>query len=530
MIGKTNSKQGANAAMEYVNVQLTTNQSSHADMVGVKFTLTYGTYSKEYTWDGTEVTFQVPAHINYTITFGSANGYKTPDAQTFGAVEDNARTVEAVYKTELVKVNVTSNDSSSMSGAKITINGTQYTWGGTTLQHKVPFGTSYSVVAAAVSGYGTPSTQTFTANQATREVTMQYILSTLTVNIASNQSNDSTISAVKATVKYGSTSVQVTNGQKINIPTNTSISITFPAVTGYKAPSTITFTSTGGNVTKSGTYQTEIVKVTLSADNGASVSGQTVTINGTTHTWNGSAISQKVPFGTTYTVSVNAKSGYTAPSSQSFTASQLSRNVSMVYYIRLGTKEPGYGVYIQDTEGYFLTKTEWDRGHNPAPANGIAVITEQHSFVIALEISYYAYFWGTTDYNPNISDVRTEANARLDFSGKQNTVAFINANPDIYCLFKYCNEFIFPNGQNGYFASIGELCIIADNSVEITEALRSANNYPYASIWQNDVVISSSQRGESQVWWYWRGQEKIGGYRDKNDDSYTTRALTTLEL
>lgn len=496
MIGKTNSKQGANAAMEYVNVQLTTNQSSHADMVGVKFTLTYGTYSKEYTWDGTEVTFQVPAHINYTITFGSANGYKTPDAQTFGAVEDNARTVEAVYKTELVKVNVTSNDSSGMSGAKITINGTQYTWGGTTLQHKVPFGTSYSVVAGAVSGYGSPSSQSFTANQATREVTMQYILSTLTVNIASNQSNDSTISAVKAAVKYGSTSVQVTNGQKINIPTNTSISITFPAVTGYKAPSTITFTSTGGNVTKSGTYQTEIVKVTLSADNGASVSGQTVTINGTTHTWNGSAISQKVPFGTTYTVSVNAKSGYTTPSSQSFTASQLSRNVSMIYNKRLGTKNPSYGVYIHDSDGYFLTVSEWNQSSNLG-AIGVAVISENCRFGIKLEDAKSTYDCWSSDSVAvgGITTTTSESTAISDYEGYIQTETILDSlgyNDDAAPAAYLC----WVNGGNSYLGAAGEWKVFFDNKNEIVNAIEACNGEHLV----NGIYWTSTQYNYNYAW------------------------------
>lgn len=492
MRGKTNSKQEISFTKEYVNIQVITNQLQHIDLIGTKITLSYDSYSKEYIWDGTEITCQVPAHINYTITFGSVKGYKTPDAQTFGAVEDNARTVEAVYKTELVKVNVTSNDSSSMSGAKITINGTQYTWGGTTLQHKVPFGTSYSVVAAAVSGYGTPSTQTFTANQATREVTMQYILSTLTVNIASNQSNDSTISAVKATVKYGSTSVQVTNGQKINIPTNTSISITFPAVTGYKAPSTITFTSTGGNVTKSGTYQTEIVKVTLSADNGASVSGQTVTINGTTYTWSGSTISHKVPYGTSYSVSVNAKSGYTTPSSQSFTASQLSRNVSMVYLkVRLG-------VYIQATDKSLISESDWNGSKTP---NGIAVITENCSFVIALKdisTSYVdtVYDWGSpgTTIN-NITTTIYESDAAIDYDGKEQTDAIV-AQLGTGNAASKCRDFTFPNGKKGYLGAAGEWKVAVNNKSAIESALTKCG-YNAMSTW----YWTSTQKNSTASWY-----------------------------
>ena len=123
-------------------------------------------------------------------------------------------------------------------------------------------------MAGAVSGFGTPSTQTFTAQNPEREVSVVYIASSLKVNILSNQGTDAAIANVKATVKYGSTSVEVANGGTVNLPTNTSVTISFPEVADYKKPVDITYTHAGGLVEKSGTYQCELLTVNVSADSG----------------------------------------------------------------------------------------------------------------------------------------------------------------------------------------------------------------------------------------------------------------------
>ena len=279
MIGKTNSKQVMESAMEFVNVQLSTNQSSHQDILGAKVIVSYGTYTNEYAWNGDDVTFTVPAQVGYTVSFGEIEGYRKPSSVTFSAVDDNARTIEAVYETEIVSVDLSATDGSSLDGAVDTINGKSQTWKGTTLTQKVAYGTVYSVVAGALSGYVTPSAQTnITANSPTRSLSFSYVASSLTVNILSNQDTDAAIASVKATVSYGSTSVEVSSGQAVNIPTGSSVTISFPEVEGYKKPEDITFIHNGGVVTKSGTYQCELLTVNVSADSG-SVSGFEVTIS-----------------------------------------------------------------------------------------------------------------------------------------------------------------------------------------------------------------------------------------------------------
>lgn len=333
------------------------------------------------------------------------------------------------------------------------------TWQGAQLSVQVRAGLEYTVTVGDKDGYIAPEAVTYTAVKgATRTIAMAYTESKVTVNILSNQSNDTTISAVKATVKYGSTSVEVANGGSVNLPLGVSVTISFPAVTGYKKPDDITFTHSGGAYTKSGTYQTEIVTVTLSADNSASVSGQKVTINGTVHTWSGSAITQKVAFGTSYEVSVDDKSGYTTPASQSFTANSSSRTVTMVY------KEVKLGVYIQDIYGKLWTADEWDGSATP---NGIAVITENCSFVVTDMGKTVSSLWLNSQLLvPGATVAATEEEALLDFAGESNTAAIMAFDSgdtkasEVYAMTS-------PMGYACYLPAMGELQTIYDNIDEI---------------------------------------------------------------
>lgn len=282
MIGITNVVNKNQAESESVNISLITNQISHGDVLGATFTLTYGDFSKTYTWDGSVLTVSVPAHVNYTIAFGNVEGYRKPSDVTYTAQAGNSRTLNVKYETEVVSVTLNSDNGASVSGAKVNINGKQQTWNGNALTQKVPFGTSYTVSVGDMSGFSTPASKSFKAEQAVREVSFTYIASALKVNILSNQSTESswdpTITNIKATVKYGSTTLQVSNGQQINLPSGVDVTISFPEVEGYLKPSDIVFTHNGGLVEKSGTYQCELLTVNVSADQG-SVSGFEVAIS-----------------------------------------------------------------------------------------------------------------------------------------------------------------------------------------------------------------------------------------------------------
>ena len=154
----------------------------------------------------------------------------------------------------------------------------------------------------------------------------------MVLNIYSNQSGDeSTFANVKATVKYGSSSTSMGNGDELNLAANTEIKITFPAVTGYKTPNPIEFVIGENDAVKAGTYQAELVEVSLSATDGRNLSGTTVKINGTQYTWNGTPIKAKIAFDKSYTIEFSRIADCFTPATQTITASQVTRTVNGLY-------------------------------------------------------------------------------------------------------------------------------------------------------------------------------------------------------
>lgn len=335
MIGKTNSQTGGAIKGEKLNISLTSNQTSHSDLLGAIIKVSHLGGVTEYAWEGHEITVNIPPYVEYSVEYTSVNGYKTPETFVSTAVADNSRTITAEYKTCVLSVVIVDNQSSlnDIASVKAAVKGTtvnaSLSSGGSV---KVPFGESVTITGPALSGYATPSAVSYTSADANKSVTLIYDTTLVTVEMADNQAAYDDIASATATVAAsGITTQTVKNGDVVKVPTGASCTITWSALTGYKTPSAQTFTASGSAVSKTGTYQTEVVSVSLSSDNDSSVNGVSVTINGKTSTWNGTTITQKVAFGTSYSVSVGELEGYVSPESKLFTADSASRYVDMQY-------------------------------------------------------------------------------------------------------------------------------------------------------------------------------------------------------
>ena len=84
--------------------------------------------------------------------------------------------------TETVKVNLTSNrpnPNSDLIGVEITVEYSGLTkkanWEGSELTFNIPHSTEYTIKAAAVEGYSTPATQSYTADRVNRDITLNYV-------------------------------------------------------------------------------------------------------------------------------------------------------------------------------------------------------------------------------------------------------------------------------------------------------------------------------------------------------------------
>lgn len=151
------------------------------------------------------------------------------------------------------------------------------------------------------------------------------------LNILGNQGEDEAIASAKATVKYGSSSTTMGNGDELNTSPGTSITITFPRVSGYKAPDNMEFILGSEDVVKTGTYLAERVEVSISAEDGKNLMGTIVTIDGVEYTWNGNSVYKNVAFDRNYNISFGAATDLIMPADLSFIASQATRVVEVVY-------------------------------------------------------------------------------------------------------------------------------------------------------------------------------------------------------
>lgn len=260
---------------EHLYITVTSNQPQpDASLYGTIIVVndTTDNASESFTWNGTKIHKKIPYSHVYTVTTTAVEGYSTPDVKTFTAALQGSNEVELNSNTCVLSF-----ESTVFAEVTISYDGiTRLTNSSNII--KVPYGKTVTVTPHTVESYTAPSAFTVNADAASKTITLNYIQSQLKVNILSNQGTDAAIANVKATVKYGSTSVQVANGGTVNLPTNTSVTISFPEVADYKKPADITYTHTGGLVEKSGTYKCELLTVNVSADQG-SVSGFEVAIS-----------------------------------------------------------------------------------------------------------------------------------------------------------------------------------------------------------------------------------------------------------
>lgn len=458
-----------------LSFSLITNQAEHGDVQEADITVAYGINSSKVK---TNQTIKVPYNEEVTVSVSDISDYKTPVAQSF-TPDSPSKALSFTYNTCLLTVTT-----SGLKGEPHTItvaydSTTKNPSSGDTV--KVPYGVSVTVSVSDVEGYAKPSDVVFTPNTATKSVDMPYTESAVRLTIASNQPDDDTIAAVKAILSYGDTNVQISNGQSIAIPVGTEVTITFPEVEGYKTPEVITFTNEGGLVEKSAIYLTEVVTVTLSAFNGSSVNGQKVTINGQQYTYS-MPVTVKIPFGTTYTVSVNEKTGFITPGQKQFTAEQVSRSVTMTYL------EIKRGVFILDTDGNLIKRSEWSSSNN-SKAVGVAVLSENCEFVIAPTPKFLSKYWCPSyTYISGVTTTSSQLEAQADYKGIENSAAIVAVAGSNNYAAAYCQEYLFKNGKKGYLGSCGEWQEAYNNKAEINACMSliggdeiSGNNFHWTS-------------------------------------------------
>lgn len=130
------------------------------------------------------------------------------------------------------------------------------------------------------------------------------------------------------------------------------------------------------------------------------------------------------------------------------------------------------GVFIEGVSGKLYTSNEWNSQETP---NGIAVIAEKCRFVMSLLTANGGTFMKINEdatVVPSDLTPHSEGLAKVDYGGYINTQIMKDIyGSDARYAVGACINYTFPNGQNGYLPSLGEMRAIASNFDSISNLL-----------------------------------------------------------
>ena len=158
------------------------------------------------------------------------------------------------------------------------------------------------------------------------------------------------------------------------------------------------------------------------------------------------------------------------------------------------------GVYIQDIDGFLYTVDEWDLPNEKA--NGVAVISRSHpkiGFVFSKETSQEKLkVWGSESMivSGGCTSTTIRESAIQDFNGQHNTDQIINYDSKGEAA-RYCKDYIFPNGKNGYLGGCGEWYIARNNRTDIDKCMSKIGGFPISN---RQYHWTSTQYNRNQAW------------------------------
>ena len=512
---------------EKLIITLSSNQAQpDTKLNGLVVHVRYGDNDTPLTWNGTAMTTEIPMNMTYTIEYPALAGYSVPEVEEYIALAGNTRNIEASYNTTILTINVSGNqtDKSDLDNLQITLSGSYnkiLTYVGQPLVVNVPTGQQLVITPAQIEGYATVGAVTKTPTASVDTVSFAYNTTIMSITLTSNQGTDATLNAgTNVVVKCGTINkTLIWKGSTLTqkIPTGQAYTITPAALSGYKTPTAKTGTAIRTSMSESMQYQTELVTVTVNTDNSVSCSGQKVTINGTEYTYS-NPIAVKIPFGTSYSVSVNGKAGFTSPDAQSFTANQASRSVTMTYL------EIKRGIFILDTDGNLVKRADWNTGNN-SKAVGVAVLSDNCKFVISTTENSSNIQWG--GYGTTISNIVTTtdtATAKKDYLGSGNTDKIITQlGSGNAPAADYCRGVTFKHGKKGYLGSLGEWQEAYNNKAEIDACMSLIGG---TAINTSYYHWTSTQYSSNRSWiLYWSDGSVTSNSKNYN---YRVRAFAAL--
>ena len=486
---------------EICQITLNSNQgdSDAASLIGASVKIVSvedGSELYNGTWNGETIILGIKQGTEYKIVAGVVDGYAAPSEQTYTAAAFVNRDVELMYNTEIVTVNVSSGDGSNVDGQIVSLKHGQYIedtdgnlyskeqWDGTKTansivllydnfqarlaltQHTEPnnnpiyigYNNGIPLITTkedAINHYNfTEAAQFLSAN------TLEHYRAILpSGQYADNSPTLGMVLDIYDNLDAINELLEISGGEVIpdNVMLDTSTIYSDDAARSYKwmvKPET-------KEITNEYHYSYSVLRFAPINDEYPikyDFRKEYIVTNG--------RVEFKAPFGAEYTVSINEKSGYITPASQTFTAAKSVRDLAIVY------SNDDYGVYIQSIEGGLYHVDRWDGTKTP---NGIAVITDKTRFVISKDgnstLAITTDDFAGAKYKQYLTSFTTSTDAKKDYKGEDNTNNMIKVLSDTGKAAGFCKNFTFPNGKKGFLPSLGQMNAAYNNKNAVDAAL-----------------------------------------------------------
>lgn len=190
--------------------------------------------------------------------------------------------------------------------------------------------------------------------------------------------------------------------------------------------------------------------------------------------------------------------------------------------LEFNVAKPLKGVLIQHVDGSLYTQEEWvAKGFSAGNAHGVAVVTDEASFVVMKNFASTQMRWGDKVLVDGVFTAGTESEASTDLGGLSNSAkireAISGSSAARSCALTY-------NGKQGYLPSLGELKIMYAHLTEVNAALTIIGG----TITNNNWTWSSTQATAEKAWQF--NFKSGASYSCTKTDSYQIpcRAFTTL--
>lgn len=188
------------------------------------------------------------------------------------------------------------------------------------------------------------------------------------------------------------------------------------------------------------------------------------------------------------------------------------------------------GVYIMHKNRFLVKKENWKFSNNEA--SGVAVKTDNCAFVIAKEEQTSIKWGGYGTLINGCTPITNSDTAKTDYKGKQNTEVIVAQLGESYTYAaRYCKEYTFPHGVQGYLPALGELFKAYNNKSEVDACMSLIGGKAlFDNSITNRIKWSSSQYDSYSAWHLFWTDGTINKYsKDYMTNYYCARPFAAFQ-